>query len=427
MIRSLARFALFPVLLALVPMAGPVPLAAQALTPSGSAGWDTLVVSWEDTPAGSEEERDALAAMREFLTERLGESSLEAYLRWWSSPNPDDAQVDRDEAMAGAENAGLRWGRAEEMLETFAEYRQLTANPADLEQIQADAAQSPPDPALITERLAGVELALNPPEAVSSRDPVAFSGVVRNLTDEYIYLGTGDLVVEVPARLLGMRGAPQFIEARFPPTLRKVLDEEGNVWTAIEPQRETRVSWYHETGSRGFLEGATSWLNQKPGDYSVRVYLEGWPDSPPRAGSGRRAIRQESDDYTVHVRASLTHLLPLAWIGGLLVLLLQGVMRTGANGVMPESGYRGFVKGVVASLILVTVIIIMNEFTQGTSLLPTLDMTTFGAAVAAGMLIQWLGYRFYAPLISGITGTPDPNQPAPTPAPGDGGAGDDGG
>ena len=76
-------------------------------------------------------------------------------------------------------------------------------------------------------------------------------------------------------------------------------------------------------------------------------------------------------------------------------------------------GFLSFGKGLVASLTLVTVIIIMNEFTQGTPLLPTLDVTTFGAAVAAGMLIQWLGHKYYLPLISG-----EANAPAPMPTSG---------
>ena len=84
---------------------------------------------------------------------------------------------------------------------------------------------------------------------------------------------------------------------------------------------------------------------------------------------------------------------------------------------MARRRFISFLKGVVASLTLVTVIIIMNEFMQGTPLLPTLDMTTFGAAVAAGMLIQWLGHRYYLPLISGAGGAPASPAPDAPPAP----------
>jgi hypothetical protein len=415
-VRSPVWLSSFPILSLLVLSVASAPLMAQGTATSGSGGWDELVGDWGGTPAGSPAERTALDRMRQFVTVRFGDDAVEAYLRYWASTDPESAQADLQVAVSGAERADIRWGRAEEMLETFADYQQLTIGAADLEQIQANPVSTDVD--LTTSQVDGFELELDPPEAILSGDPFELSGIVRNHTDEHIFLAPEGLVVEVPARLIGMKGGPQFIAARFPPNLRRV-PRDDTVWTALAPGTETSVSWYREAESAEGMKRLTSWLYRRPGEYPIRAHVSGWLGHLPSDGSRSSQaefLRRETPDYNVHVRASMTHLLPLAWIGGLVVLLLQAVITTPrTGGAMARHGFLSFGKGLVASLTLVTVIIIMNEFTQGTPLLPTLDVTTFGAAVAAGMLIQWLGHKYYLPLISG-----EANAPAPMPTSGGG-------
>ena len=249
--------------------------------------------------------------MGQFLTERLGDSTVQAYLRYHQSEDPENADLEM--AMSGAEQAEIRWGRAEQMLETFADYQQFTFDAVDLEQLGASPIST--DTVLTATRLEGMEgLELEPPVAISSGDPIELRGVVRNHTQEHIFVGPGDLVVEVPAGLLGLRGQPEFLEPTFPPTLRSRLRED-TVWTAFGPGSETNVSWHREIEvPEGRMDRVTSWLDRKPGDYLIRAHLEGWPGHLPSEED--QAIRRQTADYIVHVRASMTHLLPLAWIGG---------------------------------------------------------------------------------------------------------------
>ncbi len=383
-------------------------LAAALAAPAAAQSdqFDRLLMQWDDTPVGSATEARAGVELRSWIEEAVGADALDAYQRYLAAEVGSEEEADAlDRAVALAmESAGLRAGRAREMLEAyfFTEWHEETMAAAAVEMDTAAETDTvaAPAPARVSS-VDDVELLLEP-GTMAPGAPWTVVGRLRNNGDEVVYLAEDGATLQINpplSRFITAEGMPQSLPATIPPGVRRISHEDRR-WVAIPPATELPLSWHVPT-SPGNAVGRymASVLGPAPGTYnasSLVSFVFGLP-------RGQQPVRKTASVHVV-VDSPVGAMLPFAWLGGLLVLVLQVVeFRPGKQkGLRPTLVELG--RKLVPMIALIAIIIVISAGLEGIALLPHLSIETRLASVASGMLIQFLGYPYFSTVLNERTG-----------------------
>jgi hypothetical protein len=385
-----------------------LPVAAQ--TRRSSADLEALVERWDSTTAGSELERVMGDSIHGLVREVLGPEVMQQWQVFLDAPlgtDEEDQAFNRLQEIA--EGSGVRWDRAQFLLSVddfVGEYE------ATIEAQPDSAGEAKPEIALSSaDSAAGADVAVALSLHTSTwemTEALHVDGVLRNESDRLIWIVDS---------LQQLRLEPQIERAAGEVVANFPLIPSSTV--ALAPHAEVLVEWTSE-GAPAPGNLISRFLRRsllKPRDYRAdsRVF---YATVDPR---GREIIDlQEWDSERGEHPAILSPdwgvllLLPPLWFGGVLVVLLQ-LAREEPKGLSLAKAKR-VGGGVVAAVLLTTVIALVSFFSGQTNLLPSINMQSPGQAIAAGILIQLLGYSYYVKRLpqaldaAGGNGGVDPQQ-----------------
>lgn len=317
---------------------------------SDTEQFDALQNAWRSAAIGSTDERRLGEGLRTQIEQRVGQEALQEYRAYLAAPigTQEEEQALRHAIELAANEADIREARAQEMLEAYfsVELHELT--------LGAATALPPISAAAEVSEIESVEFEVVP-SIIPSGGAWAVAGVVRNHSDLNLFIPEARPTLEVTpplSRLLNADGESEFV--RSPP----------------------------------------------PGRYEVNGLVPYSAGLPRGADTGQRLTAST----TLDLHVGLEGMLLFAWAGGLVVLLLQTTTRKEEDGRQSTKGLLSEIgRGFLVMTALVAVVVTISDALEGVSVLPHLSIETRPASVASGMLIQLLGFHFFAPIIKGAS------------------------
>jgi len=287
-----------------------------------------------------------------------------------------------------AEARGLRWERAQFLLsvdDVLGEYEAATATSAEIDPA------AKPEIALASEKT-GTETGLDVALTLHAsnwevREALHLEGVLRNESDQLVW---------VVDSLLQLRLEPQIERAAGAVTPRFPLIPFPTV--ALAPHADVLVEWTSQsTPATGNV--VSRFLRKtllKPREYRVesRVYYATVDPRNRPLDLTEWESQRTGTPGVLSLDWGLLLLLPTLWFGGVLAVLLQ-IRQEEPKGFSVAKAKRAG-GGIFGTILLTTAVAVLSFFSDRTDLLPSLTMESPGQALAAGVLIQLLGYSYYA-------------------------------
>ena len=376
-----------------------------------SAQFDPLYQAWLDAPPGTQQ-ATAQTKLQAFVREFLGGQTVDGYLYYVTADSVSEQQAQQHlqlvkNAMA-RHGVRVRWVRAEFMLSTYFHSVHRAAHRAAVgEPTEPDAAAAEPAgrESGHSHEIADVELHIEPYQAYIVGQDLIVNGSIHNHSkDSYLYLNASTSMLHLPSALASAGRWSQVMEAEFPgKPMRDSLDPDIVI---LAPGSELRLTWRarrtrSEVDAAG-VAAALGWLGDlaRLESHEYKVDAELWYATNARAArrDDRRGWTPISEAYpnAITVRWSFIFLLPALWSGGVLVLLAQVIY--GSTETAPKSRLRKQKLGIgLAGAVVLTTLVAVLSFAFGEApLLPSIKMDGLMEAFAAGMVIQFLGYRYFA-------------------------------
>ncbi len=186
----------------------------------------------------------------------------------------------------------------------------------------------------------------------------------------------------------------RYIQAFIPPDVRRV-EHDGRRSFAVAPASELPLAWHVRAAPGNMLRRYLHALpGPPPGNYAASTLVSVVFGLP----RGQQPVRKHASVVVV-ADTPVSPMLPLTWLGGLLVRALQVVHLRPGEDDRRLSAAGELARKLLAMAILVAVVIIISAGFEGFEILPHLGIETRIASVAAGMPIQVAGYPYFPQIL----------------------------
>ena len=373
-----------------------------------SAEFDSLSEAWSHAPA--ERQATTAAELQAFVEDFLGSEALQHYLAWSNAPSSSEADSILGLVEATAGRHGVRWGRARPMLETYLLSLRGAVHRGGEVGLSAEPSVGAGEPAEDKNRhshdITDVELHIEP-QPFTVGQSLEVNGTIHNHSkDSYVYLAPSNALLFLPPTLAAAGGWIREMEADFPG--RQVHDTVDTQIVILEPNSTVRVVW---RARRNTSELAEAGMGEMLGrlfnlallesrEYMVEgdiwVATDLWAARHPNSLHDWQQVGEASSyPGTILVQWRFLFLLPAIWAGGVLVLAAQLIF--GSMQVAPRARQAGKKLGIglAGAVVLTTLVAVLSLVFGEAPLLPSINMNGLMEAFATGMLIQFLGYRYF--------------------------------
>ena len=403
----------------------------QSLKPL-SQSYESLMEAWMGAPSGSEAERNATHQLDQFVHRLLGNEAVTAFEEYLRLPAGSDAEkrMLEDALELAQKNGQVRPERAQEILYGYFWVKQLSGgtdtNDTGYNELRHQGQRlvrnvslsrsvriMPDDEEEDIETK--IRLDLDNPPAISLTQPEwVVRGSIINGSRQTIYIYVGSLKLDLML-LASLYGTNEHhaVDAKldYPPEIiDKIANREG--WALLGSGQELRFEWRMASNLDGWNSHLRTlyWGPQfKEYEFPVRVLYKATPKDialPP----------SKKDKVVIEVEPPLSPMLPLVWLGGLLVLVLATLINAQRRrrSVPWKKNLYNLSLNFLIMIVLTTVILFLNEYGLSQSrLLPNVALEGRISFLVMGMLIQWLGYPFFKDRIEKwATGMDDDPEPA---------------
>jgi hypothetical protein len=219
-------------------------------------------------------------------------------------------------------------------------------------------------------------------------------GTLHNSSDNEVYVIDSLLHLRLPAALtVATREQSEWLKASLPPGVRGLPNDPAVI--SLGPNDRLPLTWVSEMALLPRLHHVVALPS---GDFTVESSVQVAFAAPGQTIA--RQWRPVSWEHpgAIELQWSFLLLLPWLWLGGWLVVTLQLVF-----GSVPIESRKVARVGaaLAAAFLLTTVIGVVSALTDQAPFLPSIDMRSPFEALGTGMVIQLLGYRYYAARLPG--------------------------
>ncbi len=381
-----------------------------------SAEFDLLREAWSQAPADSQ--ATTAAELQAFVEDFLGSEAVQHYLAWSSAPSASEADSILELVEVAADRHGVRWARARPMLETYLLSVRGAVHRGGEVGLSAEPSMGAGEPAGDKSRhshdVTDVEVHIEPYQPFTVGQSLEVNGSIHNHSkDSYVYLAPSNALLFLPPTLVAAGGWIREMEADFPG--RQVRDTVDPQIVVLEPNSTVRVVWRARRDTSELAQAGMGEMLGRLFDLALlesREYMvEGdiwvatdlWAARHPNSLHGWQQVGEASSyPGAILVQWRFLFLLPAIWAGGVLVLAAQLIF--GSMQVAPRARQAGKKLGIrfAGAVVLTTLVAVLSLVFGEAPLLPNINMNGLMEAFATGMLIQFLGYRYFEARVSKV-------------------------